>query len=220
MDANDPMLIGIKPSWALNYAALHHVAYIDRLVRQVYFSLPPDGLLINWDYVGPHRNQYGREAWSRIWEIADSLPPEFRPKMGYPHMKTMLHEDPTEAVHSELILETIGRYFDIETAVPLGGALGHHLMMENRALLDQQETARGAAIVRSIIEADVAFTRGEIGRSLFAFIVARKKPIRAEELLRWSREEAEREAAAKRNGGRYYSPTELEIEAYPPLAGA
>ena len=216
MDTNRPVLIDIKPQWALNYAALHHATFIDRLVREVYFSLPRDGLLINYDYVGPHRNQYGREAWSRMRQMVETLPDELRPTLAYPHMKTMLATDPTEAVHSELVLETVSRYFDIEARIPLGGALAYHLLYQNHGLYAEHETERGEAVIRSIIDADIDFTRGEVDRSLFAYVIARKKRhgISAEDLLRWSEQERAREAAASANGGRYYPPTEIELETY------
>jgi SAM-dependent methyltransferase len=215
MDTNHPKLMRMQPQWALNHAALHHATYIDRLVGEVQLALPRGGLLISYDYVGPHRNQYHREAWSRMERIAADLPEEFRPRLAYPHVPTLLANDPTEAVHSELVVAMIERYFDIEVAVPLGGELAYQLLFGNGGLYAASETKRGDAVIRSIIEQDVEHTRGEISRSLFAFIVARKKrTIPHGSLLLWAAEEDAREARAERNGSRYYWPTSLELEHY------
>ena len=66
------------------------------------------------DYVGPHRNQYTSAAWERAWSINDELPAQVRQIMTYPDLPTMLRDDPTEAIHSELIVETLHRYFHVE----------------------------------------------------------------------------------------------------------
>jgi SAM-dependent methyltransferase len=222
MDTNRPKLMGVRPQWALNHAALHHATYIDRLVGEVYLSLPVDGLLISYDYIGPHRNQYHRDAWLRMEAVAADVPEEFRPKLAYPHFRTILATDPTEAVHSELVVATIERYFDVEIAVPLGGEIAYQLLFENDRLYAAHQTKRGDAVIRSIIEEDIAHTRGEICRSLFAFIVARKRrgTIKDADLLRWSSEEDIRELVALRKGSRYYWPTSLELEYYGPPEAA
>jgi SAM-dependent methyltransferase len=216
-DANTANLSDFSFQWAVNYAALHHVAWIDRVVRQVWLNLPADGLFINYDYIGPHRNQYGPEAWSMMERMRAALPEAMRAPLPYPHMRTMLHLDPTEAVHSELIVETLKRYFEVIYSTPLGGALAYHLLMNNTGLFAAKETAQGAALVASIIHQDVRFTNMQLSRSLFGFIVCRPKPrqaIAAQLLEQWTREETEREAAAQRSGGRYYPKTELEASLY------
>src|SRR5262245_6699767 len=89
-DANTMSLAGLGFDHVLNHAALHHVAYIDRLVREILINIPDHGLLINYDYVGAHRNQYPWDGWSRMIELWDELPVELRTKLPYPHLDTML----------------------------------------------------------------------------------------------------------------------------------
>jgi SAM-dependent methyltransferase len=216
-DVNRLDLTGREFQWVVNYAALHHVAYIDHVVRQIWLSLPQDGLLINYDYVGPHRNQYDWESWSTVVRIWEGLPRHLRPRLDYPHVPTMLSIDPTEAVHSELIVKTLQRYFDIIYSAPLGGAVAYHLLFQARALYEQRDSPSGRAIVDSIIRDDVRYTNSQISRSLFAFIVCRPKAISsisAQMLDTWAFEEIERENRAHQNGGRYYPKTELEIITY------
>ena len=84
----------------VNFAAAHHIAYIDRVFRSLCERLPDDGWFISFDYVGPHRNQYRSDAWEEAWRVNGELPEYVRQEMVYPHLPTMLHDDPTEAIHS------------------------------------------------------------------------------------------------------------------------
>ena len=216
-DANTVDLSQFSFQWAVNHAALHHVAWIDRVVRQIWLNLPPDGLFINYDYIGPHRNQYGAEAWSTMERMRAALPEAMRAPLDYPHMRTMLHVDPTEAVHSELIIDTLKRYFDVIYSTALGGALAYHLLMNNSGLFEARQTEQGAAVLASIIHQDARFTNMQLSRSLFGFVVCRPKrrdAIAPQALERWTLEETEREAAAQRNGGRYFPKSELEERFY------
>jgi SAM-dependent methyltransferase len=216
MDANTASLDRIGFDYVLNHAALHHVAYLDRLVREVRTYMPPDGLFINYDYIGPRRNQYSLEVWTRMIELWEELPPSLRGKLDYPHLPTMLATDPTEAIHSDLIVETLGRYFDFVTVRPLGGTIAYQLLWNNKALHQAQDKPEGQYWLDRIVGADREYTQGQLDRSLFAFILCRPKPVLSDEaqIEIWAREEAEREARAKANGGRYQPKTTLEIIHY------
>ena len=58
-------------------------------------------------------------------ELWDQLPAPLRTKMSYPHVPTMIATDPTEAIHSDLIVETLARYFDLVEVRPVGGAIAY-----------------------------------------------------------------------------------------------
>ncbi len=88
----------------VNIAALHHVQYLNRLLKYISYSLDENGLLVNFDYTGPHRNQYSFVTWGIVKIINYVLPKDVRREpLGYPHIPTMLVTDPTEAIHSEYI---------------------------------------------------------------------------------------------------------------------
>ena len=61
-----------------NVAALHHVQCIDRLYRGLCEALNLSGVFVNFDYVGPHRNQYSRRHWRRITRVNRRLPAAVR----------------------------------------------------------------------------------------------------------------------------------------------
>ena len=197
----------------VNYAAAHHIAMLDRTFREICRLLPEEGRFLSFDYVGPHRNQYTSEAWERAWKVNDELPPRVRQVMSYPHLPTMLRTDPTEAVHSELILETLHRYFHVERFVPLGGAVAYPLLTHNEALFALTDEAEQTKWVEYVLQADDEFLSEHPESTLFAFFVATPKKVALEQLDalgRWRKEENDREERAQRNGGEYYPRTALQ----------
>ena len=193
----------------VNHAAMHHVAYIDRVTRRICELLAPDGVFVSWDYVGPHRNQYTAVQWEHAWAANLELAPELRQHMRYPHMPTMLVGDPTEAVHSELIVPTIERYFRIEHRARLGGGIAYLLLTHNDAIQGRSQDEVDEA-VQAVMAADAALTDADPETTLFAYIVARADPASlddTERLAAWTAAEDERERLAGTAGGRYYPPT-------------
>ena len=78
------------------------------------------------------------------------IPEYVRQEMVYPHLPTMLHDDPTEAIHSELTLENLYRCFDVEQFTPVGGAVAYPLMTHNQqlaALENASERAKWAEVI-------------------------------------------------------------------------
>ncbi|MGA1344816.1 MAG: class I SAM-dependent methyltransferase [Ilumatobacteraceae bacterium] len=204
MDVNRRPLPDGPFDLVVNHAAGHHISHIDRVLRQVADRLAPDGLFVSWDYVGPHRNQYPAAIWEAAWEVNRTLPEHLRQDMRYPHLETMIADDPTEAVHSELVLATIDRHFDVTHRALLGGAIGYLLLTHNEAIhrapLDEVDPW-----LTRIMEADGAFTDTHPEHAMFAYVIARGRaePPSAEQLAAWTAEEDEREARALANGGEY-----------------
>lgn len=197
----------------VNVGAMHHVAHIDRVTRRLARMLRDRGVYASFDYVGAHRNQYSWEMWSRIIEINESLPPSFRVMLHYPHITSMLHSDPSEAVHSELQTEVMLRYFDIDQHVLLGGALAYTLLYGNRMLHAAQDEPEASALINQILEQDQAFLKARPQDNLFSFWIAKPKALPAHPAVmsRWTNEEDVREKQAIKSGGRYYPSTVLEL---------
>jgi SAM-dependent methyltransferase len=195
----------------VNQAAAHHIAYLDRVFRALCRLLPVDGWFFGYDYVGPHRNQYSGEAWEAAWQTNLLLPETLRQELIYPHLPTMLVTDPTEAIHSELILEVFRRYFKVEEFIPLGGAVAYPLLTHNDRMWNASEAERSEWIAR-IIETDTEFLSRHPDSTLFAYFTGRprKEVLDDEEQLeRWTAEEVEREARASAAGGEYYPRSAL-----------
>jgi SAM-dependent methyltransferase len=200
----------------VNHAAGHHVTYVDRVFRSICRLLPSDGTLVNFDYVGPHRNQYPWRMWEAAHSVNKLLPVAVQQPMAYPHEPTMLSTDPTEAVHPELLRATIDRYFISTERVALGGAIAYLLITHNEGLARTDDATRDD-VVRFILEKDDEYLRAYPDDTLFLWSVARpnKAALVDQECLDlWSQEEDAREAAAREHNGRYYPMTLLqEIQA-------
>ncbi len=192
----------------VNHAAAHHIAAIDRVFRELCRILPADGWFVSFDYVGPHRNQYTPEAWEGLWAMNRQLPATLRQDLHYPHLPTMLATDPTEAIHSELIVETFRRYFTVSEFTPLGGAIAYPLLTHNARLFEATDPAEQSAWLDRILEADDRFLAGHPDSSLFAYFsgMPNKSVLhQADQLSAWEAEEDERERRAAANGGEYYA---------------
>ena len=139
MDVNADDLPNDSFDLVVNHAAGHHVTRIDRLFRRICALLPEEGWFISLDYVGPHRNQYSVDAWNESWILNQALPHHLRQTMEYPLLPLMLEVDASEAVHSELIVETLYRYFKVSELVPLGGALAYPVLTHNEQLFSEAD---------------------------------------------------------------------------------
>ena len=213
MDVNSAAFPTESVDLAVNYAAGHHIACLDRVFRTVCEILPDDGWYLGYDYVGPHRNQYGAEAWDEIWRVNELLPSHLRQALAYPHLPTMLLTDPTEAIHSELVLRVFRRYFEEVEYVSVGGAIAYPLLTFNDGIFAAPEEEQ-TPWVQQVLDADVRFLESHPDSSLFTYFTGRpKKEVLAdhEQLRQWTEEETKREASAQAEGGEYYPRTALAV---------
>jgi SAM-dependent methyltransferase len=209
MDTNNAIFPEGDYDLVVNYAALHHNAFLDRVIRKIDELLPEDGYFVNYDYVGPHRNQYSTYQWLKALWLNRTLPISLRQQMKYPHLPTMMHIDPTEAIHSELILTHLKRYFHIVDHKHSGGALAYIILTHNvnfaRASLEEQ-----LPWLEHVMNADGKFVQRHPEASLFDYILARPNKdvlTQTAKLAQWEKEECSREEYARKCQGLYYSHT-------------
>ncbi len=159
----------------VNVASLHHVQYINRLCRIMCSTIKEDGILVNYDYIGPHRNQYSFQQWYYINRVNRSLP-DFVRKSPFvkPHLPTMIMEDPTEAIHSELIIESISRYFEIVERHDTGGGIAYEILTHNPKLKNIPPEKLDIHIAR-ILAQDKEYTNLNRVPPLFSYFLARPK---------------------------------------------
>lgn len=213
MDVNSLAFADEDVDLVVNHAACHHVRYLDRVLRACAEVLPDDGWMVSWDYVGPHRNQWPWDQWEAAHLLNRTLPEDLRNELVYPHLPTMLAEDPTEGIHSELFRTVSDRYFEVHDEQPIGGALAYLVLTRNRALLDAPAEVRDP-LVDEVMAADQRWLDEHPGRTLFTFLATR--PHRGEawpsEEVRatWTAEEEQREAEAEQRGGEYGERTVLQ----------
>lgn len=215
LDCNEIVGDNFCADFVVNHAAMHHVAYVNRVTYNL-SKICSKGYYIGFDYVGSHRNQYSYELWSEVCRINASLPPKYRIALEYPHISTMLHLDPTEAIHSELQINVMKRYFDILEYVPLGGSIAYILLNRNNILFEDfsNDLEQAKEILNYIILLDRDFLIKNPEENLFAFWIAKTKTTdfpSSENISKWQSEEDQRELLALNNGGRYYPATPLEL---------
>ena len=201
----------------VNHAALHHVAFLDFHLRALARMLAASkGTLVNFDYSGPHRNQYDLKDFEATRALSESLPPELRhPKLQYPHLPTMLATDPSEAIHSELIQSHLERYFDPAWKRHLGGGLAYLVLTHNHNLKSASEATLNHHLTH-VVKKDEDYTLAHPSSSLFFYSIERPKtaPIDESLLRQWEAAERQREAAAAEHKGNYYPQSEGSVAAY------
>jgi len=157
----------------INVASLHHVQYINRICRILSKSLKNDGLFVNYDYIGPHRNQYSKKQWHHIKEVNQSLPDLIKKNpLNKPHLPTMLVSDPSEAIHSELIIKTVSKYFDLFERHDTGGGIAYELLTHNEKLQNLPKNELNVYITK-ILKIDKELTNQGIVPSMFSYFLAK-----------------------------------------------
>ncbi|HXA43606.1 MAG TPA: class I SAM-dependent methyltransferase [Candidatus Solibacter sp.] len=216
-DANTVELGKDRFDLVVNVAALHHVQKLDRLHRQLCAATRPDGIFVNFEYIGPARNQYGKAQWRHIEEENAALPERVRKEpLVMPHLPTMLVTDPTEAIHSDLILKVQARYFDIFERHDTGGGVAYQLLTHNPKLQGIPE-AELRELVGPLLDTDWKLTQEGRVPPLFSYFLSRpRKPaLRNPALgLLYSLQENGREALARRRRGVYSWGQFRELKAH------
>src|SRR6185369_732026 len=160
--------------------------------------------------------QYPTAQWEAAFTANEALPPHLRNDLLYPHLPTMLVSDPTEAIHAELILPTLRRYFDIDHYRALGGGVAYPVLTFNKAIFARSETEpEVAAAIEQVLAADAAYTDADPeANTLFGYVIARPRKqafADAAQLAAWTAAEQERERRAAADGGRYYPDTMMSV---------
>jgi SAM-dependent methyltransferase len=215
----DANLIDFEPDsfdLVVNVGALHHVQYLDRLCRILCKALTEDGLLVGYDYVGPARNQYSRRHWRVVERTSRSLPSHLRKEpLDYPHLPSMMAADPTEAVHSDLEMLTLARYFRTVERHDVGGGLAYELLTHNQKLaaIAPRQLASDLA---SLLALDRSLTESGKLPTLFSYYVLSpdKRSLQDPGVDRHRKEETRREALAGRLLGAYTWSGFLQLLVY------
>ena len=178
-DANRVKLKPRSFDLVVNMAALHHVQYLNRLCLFIAKALKKNGLLLSYDYVGPHRNQYSLLNWAVMCLVNKTLSARVRKtNLGYPHLPTMLKNDPTEAIHSDLIIKNIRKYFNIIEKKDTGGGVAYDLFTHNNNLFKRKVESLATDLeVKKVLSYDKILTKSGIVPVFFSLLVAKPKRV-------------------------------------------
>jgi ubiquinone/menaquinone biosynthesis C-methylase UbiE len=179
-DANKINLPKEKYDLIVNYAALHHTQYINRLCYKLAKSLTKNGIFLNFDYVGPSRNQYPILNWLIVNYVNCTLPKNLKkPNLGYPHLPTMLVTDPTEAIHSDLIVNSVARYFKIVEKHDVGGGIAYELLTHNTSLNQKTLSSRNSKKhIDRLVKLDAILTKLKVVPVFFSYFIASRKTLK------------------------------------------
>jgi SAM-dependent methyltransferase len=157
----------------VNVAALHHVQFINRFCLILCRALTESGIFLNFDYIGPHRNQYSFLHWFYLKKVNRSLPKHIRKEpLIRPHLPTMIHMDATEAIHSDLIIETIQRYFDIFERHDTAGGIAYEILTHNKKL-NKISDIELDMYIENILLLDKTYTESKKVPPLFSYFLAK-----------------------------------------------
>jgi ubiquinone/menaquinone biosynthesis C-methylase UbiE len=189
----------------VNYAALHHTQYINRICKLLAEAIKPEGFLVNFEYIGPHRNQFPLWEWFLAHQMNDKLPKFCQQDLRYPHIPTMLVMDPTEAIHSELIVKSMKSYFNVLEKHDTGGGIAYLLLTHNQKM-SQLPPKKANRYIHKILREDAKYTRLHLVPQLFSYFIAQpnKEILRDKERSKkYQDEENAREKLATQRRGVY-----------------
>jgi ubiquinone/menaquinone biosynthesis C-methylase UbiE len=107
------------------HGALHHIESLKWCLGQIYRGLRLSGLLYVNDYVGPDRFQWSDDQMRLANELLETVPSKWlvRRKVVRCDPEQLRRQDPSEAVCSHFIEETIRAHFQLVERIPRGGTL-------------------------------------------------------------------------------------------------
>ena len=173
-----------KYDLVVNVAALHHVECLEALLEKIALSMPPYGMFVNWDYVGPNRNQYTDEHLKLMESVNASLPPKYQTKHPLRHpLETYIQGDITEAIRSAEILPAFETHFEMIERHNLGGGVAYQLLWNNIEEFTGDDP-EAKAILQKIIDLDERYTQHKVVPNLFAFFIGSPRQASREEQAR------------------------------------
>lgn len=113
--------------------SMHHIEDLDGLCVAVRRALRPGGVFHLNEFVGPDRFQWTDAQLDHLNAFCEALPARYRrlasgqvrPPVERPTIPQMIAADPSEAIRSSAIIETVRRHFRVVELRELGGALLH-----------------------------------------------------------------------------------------------
>ncbi len=120
---------------AFGIASLHHFWPVSEIARSLNEWLKPGGLLFIFEYVGPARLQWTTAQTDIVNRLLETMPDHLKTRANGrvkrrvqpPGLLKMWMADPSEAIDSERIMESLQSRFETVEVRKLGGAILHPL---------------------------------------------------------------------------------------------
>jgi 2-polyprenyl-3-methyl-5-hydroxy-6-metoxy-1,4-benzoquinol methylase len=174
-DINDIQNIEPKKYDAVfNFAILHHASEIDDALKKLSKCLKSGGLMFNEEYVGPARNQYSEKHLEIMLSINSDLPERLRSKNLLRPPLENFRIEPTEAIHSDLVISTFKKYFDIVFERNMNGGIAYQILWNNISEFEKNDID-STKWLNFLLEKDIEFTNNEKVPVLFWYGVGQPK---------------------------------------------
>ena len=158
-----------------NFAILHHTTKVEYAIKKLSHTLKDGGLMFNWEYVGSPRNQYTNEHVKIMEEVMSKMPERFRSKHRLrPHIENFRVE-PTEAIHSDLIIPMFRKYFDVIHERELNGGVAYQILWNNIDQFRDKSDKEAQKVLKMLLEEDQRLSKEKKVPILFWYSVGKSK---------------------------------------------
>jgi len=174
-DINNLQKISTKKYDAIfNFAILHHAIEIDFAMKKLAESLKSGGLIFNEEYVGPVRNQYSNENLQRMLEVNSDLPERFRSKHVLRPPLANFRVEPSEAIHSDLVIPTFHKYFESIFERNMNGGIAYQILWNNIVEFEKNDPD-SSYWLEYLLEKDLELSSNQQVSILFWYAVGKPK---------------------------------------------
>ena len=166
-----------------NVGVLHHTFRLSHALWNLSRALKPNGLMFNFDYVGPAQNQYSDEHLAIMNNINMQLPKRFQsPHRFRPNKEDFAFGDPTEAINADLVRSTFDRFFDIIYQKDVNGGTAYQILVNNIQEFKKNDE-ESKKILNNLLEKDMQYTVEQKVPVLFWYSVGTPKP--KKQIINW-----------------------------------
>lgn len=158
-----------------NFAVLHHTENLDYAMKKLSKSLKPCGLMFNEEYVGPARNQYSDEHLFHMYEVMSHLPEKFRSKNPLRPPLANFRVEPTEAIHSDLVIPSFKKYFETVFERYMNGGIAYQILWNNISEFENKDDPYAKKWLEYLITKDEEYSKLGKVPILFWYCVGKPK---------------------------------------------
>lgn len=123
-------------------SSLHHMSDLDTILSRCHAALRRRGYLFVNEYIGPNRMAYSDREKEAMQGVFQMIPAKYRishaehdrgqvrSHVYFPDPQEVERVDPSEAIHSEEIMDAINRHFHVEEFNFTGGTLLQYMLQD------------------------------------------------------------------------------------------
>jgi 2-polyprenyl-3-methyl-5-hydroxy-6-metoxy-1,4-benzoquinol methylase len=165
----------LKYDAIFNIAILHHTENLEYAIKKLSNMLKPEGLMFNYEYIGPARNQYSDEHLSIMNKINQSLPKRLQSRHQLRPPIQNFRVEPSEAIHSDSVRPLIEKYFDIVLDREFNGGIAYQILWNNTTLFKDPSDTEAQKTLEHLLQLDAEYTESKKVPALFWYGVGKPK---------------------------------------------